>query len=79
VKNPPTTPLVGRDSATRWARHLAVVLDVGELCFNYEGFVAETTFAKRTSPMGPLTRGGLGSQTHPSVYFLGIPRAMVGS
>jgi len=30
-EKPPTLRLVGRDSATRWARHLAVHWDVGEL------------------------------------------------
>jgi hypothetical protein len=31
VKQPPKIPLVDRDSATRWARRLAVQFDVGEL------------------------------------------------
>jgi hypothetical protein len=30
---PPTTPLVDRDSGTRWASRLAVQFDVGELGF----------------------------------------------
>src|SRR6266540_5956690 len=33
VKEPPTAPLVDRDSATRRARRLGVQFDVGELCF----------------------------------------------
>ena len=33
VKEPPTTPLVDRDSATRRARRLAVQFDVVDLCF----------------------------------------------
>src|ERR1035437_3261885 len=33
MKQPPTTPLVNRDSATRRARRLDVEFDVGDLCF----------------------------------------------
>jgi len=46
VKEPPTTFLVNRDIATRWARRLAVEFDVGELGFTGEAFVAEKPFQR---------------------------------
>ena len=72
----PSSGFVGRNSATRRPRHLAVEFDAGELSL---GSRPRPPFAKRTAFNGKLNGGGLGSQTLSSVYFfIGVPRAMVG-
>jgi hypothetical protein len=50
VKEPLIMPLVNRDSATRWAGHLAVQFDVGELLFR---FVTEKPFQRRAFLLAP--------------------------
>jgi hypothetical protein len=68
VKEPPTAPLVNRDSATRRARRLDVQSGVGELWLRFENrSQPRPRFAKRkTTPWGRHFVAGLGSLTCPS-------------
>jgi hypothetical protein len=50
VKEPLIMPLVNQDSAARWAGHLAVQFDVGELLFT---FVTEKPFQRRVFLLAP--------------------------
>lgn len=67
---------VSRKSATRWAGRLDVQFDVGELCFDWQAFVAETkTREANNNASGNRLVAGVRSQPFPSaplVSFSGV-------
>jgi hypothetical protein len=79
AKEPPTTPLVNRATATKWARRLAVQFGVGELHFAPKMFVAEATVRDANNIFwgNHLVAAG---KPHPfqRLISIGIARALVG-